>query len=271
MNNSTALQIFKNEEFGQIRTIMKDGEMWFVGKDVADILGYSNSRKALIDHVDLNDKNIVTLSDGIRGNPNKTIINKSGVYSLVLSSKLPKAKEFKHWVTSEVLPKIEKHGEYTLEDIYSNFNIPRTYPDALRLAAKCLEENEQLKAEKQIMLPKAKAYQMLIDSKNNQFMNTFAKAMNWGRNRLYKVLREKKIFTESAPIPYQKYIREGYFVVKYTYKNGASYPFTMITPKGMDYIVRKIQEWGIYDELMGGDIENAMFGYFVGNNVLLRQ
>jgi len=109
------LQIFDNPEFGKIRGLMLDGDPWFVGKDVATALGYSNPRDALARHVDSEDKNTVAFHDGIQGNPNMTIINESGLYSLILSSKLPTAKRFKHWVTSEVLPAIRKTGRYEME------------------------------------------------------------------------------------------------------------------------------------------------------------
>lgn len=114
-NESKELQIFNNPEFGEVRTTVIDGEPWFVGADVATALGYTNSRKALGDHVDDEDKNTVTIRDGIQGNPNKTIINESGLYSLVLSSKLPTAKKFKRWVTSDVLPTIRKTGGYSMK------------------------------------------------------------------------------------------------------------------------------------------------------------
>ena len=105
------LQVFSNERLGKIRTMNINGQPYFVGKDIAEALGYSNTRDALARHVDDEDKNTVVIPDGI-GNPNKTVINESGLYSLILSSKLPKAKEFKHWVTSEVLPSIRKTGGY---------------------------------------------------------------------------------------------------------------------------------------------------------------
>lgn len=108
------LQIYKNDQFGEIRTITIDNEPWFVGKNVADALGYENTRDALSRHVDPDDKNTVVIHDGIQGNPNKTIINESGLYSLILSSKLEKAKQFKRWVTSEVLPSIRKTGTYSV-------------------------------------------------------------------------------------------------------------------------------------------------------------
>ena len=106
------LQIFNSEEFGEIRTVTVDDEPWFVGKDVAEALGYSNTRDALSTHVADEDKNTVVISDGKRGNPNQTVINESGLYALIFGSKLKSAKRFKHWVTSEVLPTIRKTGGY---------------------------------------------------------------------------------------------------------------------------------------------------------------
>ena len=107
------LEIFKNREFGEIRTVVIDGEPWFVGKDVAEALGYSNTRDALATHVMDEDENTVVISDGKRrGNPNQVIINESGLYALIFGSKLDSAKRFKHWVTSEVLPQIRRTGTY---------------------------------------------------------------------------------------------------------------------------------------------------------------
>lgn len=105
------LQSFDNDIFGSIRVVLIDDEPWFVGKDVADILGYRNSRKAIIDHVDEEDKE-VTKCDTPGGTQKLTVINESGLYSLILSSKMPSAKDFKHWVTSDVLPQIRKTGQY---------------------------------------------------------------------------------------------------------------------------------------------------------------
>ena len=107
------LEIFRNREFGEIRTVTVDGEPWFVGKDIAEALGYSNTRDALATHVMDEDKNTVVISDGKkRGNPNQIIINESGLYALIFGSKLESAKRFKHWVTSEVLPQIRTTGTY---------------------------------------------------------------------------------------------------------------------------------------------------------------
>ena len=118
------LQIFNNEEFGQVRTLIINNEPWFVGKDVAEILNYTNPRKAISDHIDEEDKR-VTKCDTLGGVQNLTIINESGLYSLILSSKLPNAKRFKHWVTSEVLPSIRKTGGYVNDDeLFVNTYLP---------------------------------------------------------------------------------------------------------------------------------------------------
>ncbi len=106
------LEIFKNREFGEIRTVTIDGDPWFVGKDVAEILGYERPTKAVSDRVDIEDRDEVPIQDSIGRMQNTPIINESGLYSLILSSKMPTAKRFKRWVTSEVLPQIRKTGSY---------------------------------------------------------------------------------------------------------------------------------------------------------------
>lgn len=111
MENENKIQVFEKEEFGKVRTLMRDGEPWAVGKDVAEALGYKNPQEAVRMHVDPEDKGVSkTLTP--RGEQDITLINESGLYSLILSSKLPKAKEFKRWITSEVLPALRKTGSY---------------------------------------------------------------------------------------------------------------------------------------------------------------
>lgn len=107
------IMTYTNENFENVRSLLINGEPWFVGKDITDNLGYQNGRDAIATHVDEEDKNTVVLSDGNKGNPNKIIINESGLYALIFGSKLDSAKRFKHWVTSEVLPSIRKTGSYT--------------------------------------------------------------------------------------------------------------------------------------------------------------
>lgn len=119
------LTLFQNPEFGTIRSLTIDGEPWFVGKDVAKALGYSNGRDALYKDVDNEDKNTVAICDGIQGNPNMTVINESGVYSLIFGSKLEFARRFKHWVTSEVLPAIRKTGSYSMNEKYDRMELAR--------------------------------------------------------------------------------------------------------------------------------------------------
>ncbi|EGT4145650.1 Bro-N domain-containing protein [Clostridioides difficile] len=136
------VEVFKNEQFGEIRVLEKGGEPWFVGKDVAEMLGYSNSRDALKKHIDEEDKGVAKC-DTLRGRQILTIINESGLYSLILSSKLAEAKKFKRWVTNEVLPTIRRHGAYLtddkIEEILSN-------PDTIiKLATELKEKREKIK------------------------------------------------------------------------------------------------------------------------------
>lgn len=139
----TDLQIFNSPEFGAIRTIEKDGEPWFVGKDVAAALGYEKPTDAVRKHVDVEDRGISKMETP-SGAQETTIINESGLYSLVLSSKLPTAKKFKRWVTSEVIPSIRKHGAYmtpeTLEAAILN-------PDTMiKLCTALKDEQDKRKA-----------------------------------------------------------------------------------------------------------------------------
>ena len=165
------LKVFENPTFGQVRTIEIDNEPWFVGKDGAEALGYSNTRDALDRHVEKEDKNTVVNPDGNRGNPNMTIINESGLYCLILSSKLPGAKEFKHWITHDVIPSIRKTGAYmtqeTLEAAILN-------PDYLLQVVTALKEetdkrkalevvNATLTVDKAILQPKADYFDELVE------------------------------------------------------------------------------------------------------------
>lgn len=109
------IKIFENQDFGAIRTVEVDGEPYFVGKDVAEVLGYSKARNAIATHVDSEDKKDAPIQGDLGGTQTMTIINESGLYSLILSSKLPNVKKFKRWVTSEVLPSIRKTGMYSID------------------------------------------------------------------------------------------------------------------------------------------------------------
>ena len=112
VNQMNDLQIFRSKEFGQVRTVVLDGEPWFVGKDVAEALGYEKSRNAIAAHVDREDKKVAPIQGSLGGKQEMIIINESGLYSLIFSSRLPSARKFKHWVTSEILPTLRKTGAY---------------------------------------------------------------------------------------------------------------------------------------------------------------
>ena len=119
------IKIFENKEFGKIRTLVKDGEPWFVGKDAAKILGYAKPRNAIAAHVDYEDKKDALIQGDLGGTQKMIVINESGIYSLIMSSKLPKAKEFKRWVTSEILPTIRRTGGYVAnEDMFIENYLP---------------------------------------------------------------------------------------------------------------------------------------------------
>lgn len=142
------LKSFISQKFGLLRVVVLNDELWFVGKDVAKALGYKNTRKALDDHVDEEDKNTVTIRDGNRGNPNMVAINESGLYSLVLSSKLESAKEFKRWVTSEVIPSVRKYGVYATAETAEQFmNDPDFMIRTFTLLKKEREEKQKIQEE----------------------------------------------------------------------------------------------------------------------------
>lgn len=186
------LKIFENEEFGSLRTMEIDGKIYFVAKDVAGILGYSNPRKAISDHVDEEDKG-VTKCDTLGGNQNLTIINESGLYSLVLYSKMPNAKKFKHWITADVLPSIRQYGAYLTPDTLEKAILN---PDFIIQLATSLkeyqEENKNLKRENQTMLPKAEFYDELCDRNLLTNFRDTAKELKVKEKEFIKWLEENK-------------------------------------------------------------------------------
>lgn len=195
------IRIFKSEEFGEIRTVEIGGEPWFVGKDVAETLGYERPTKAVSDHVDDEDRDEVPIQDPIRRMQNTAIINESGLYSLILSSKLPSAKAFKRWVTSEVLPSIRKHGGYI--NGQAEMSPEELMAKALQVAQKTLEErearigvlaaeNSALTVEKQILKPKADYFDELVDRNLLTNFRETAKQLSIKQNDFVKFLLEKK-------------------------------------------------------------------------------
>ena len=245
------IQLF-NFENQNVRTMTIDSEPYFVGKDVATILGYSNSRKALIDHVDDEDKkDDVTIRDAIGRNQATVVINESGLYSLIMSSKLPSAKKFKHWVTSEVLPAIRQHGAYLTDqkalDITTNKD---GLAELLKQAADQLEQKDiQIKR----LEPKALFADTVSASKDTILIGELAKILkgkgiNIGQNRLFDWMRDNGYLVRRRGsdhnVPTQKAMELGLFQIKETVINhpdgNPSIKKTpKVTGKGQQYFVDK--------------------------------
>jgi prophage antirepressor-like protein len=214
-DSMSELQIFQNAEFGSVRSITVNGEPYFVGKDVAEILGYSNTRKAILDHVDEEDKG-VTKCDTPGGSQELAVINESGLYSLILSSKLPGAKRFKRWVTSEVLPAIRKHGVFAMDDIVNNTDALIEALQAFkaeRLQRMALEsENAVQRQQLSEMKPKASYYDVVLNSPDLVSITEIAKDYGWSAQRMNEYLHEQGIqFRQGGRIwiLYQKYAQKG--------------------------------------------------------------
>lgn len=213
------LEIFENSEFGEIRTVEINNEPWFVGRDVATVLGYSNPRDALSKHVDNDDKGVAKC-DTLGGSQDLTIINESGLYSLILSSKLPNAKAFKRWVTSEVLPAIRKHGLYAIDDILENPDIAIQALTKLkeeRAARKLLELDNQVKSQQIAELqPKATYYDLILQCKDLLSVTEIAKDYGMSAKGLNAMLHELGVQYNQSGVwfLYAKYQHEGYTQTK---------------------------------------------------------
>ena len=239
------LKVFDSPEFGQVRTIVINSEPWFVGKDVAVALGYKNTSDAISKHVDDEDKGVAKC-DTLGGMQDLSIINESGVYSLVFGSKLPNAKKFKHWVTSEVLPSIRKHGMYAVDELIAN---PELAIRAFTALKEEREKNKALQEDNERMKPKAEFFDAVTDSKDAIDMGQVAKVLNYpriGRNKLFEILRDNGILQQNNQ-PYQKYIDCGYFRVieqKYEARPGEIRINikTLVFQKGIDYIKKLLDK-----------------------------
>lgn len=217
------LKIFTNEEFGEVRTVEIGNEAWFVGKDIAGILGYANPNEAILEHVDGEDKlNSKTLPSfeidlGQRGG---WLINESGLYSLILSSKLPNAKKFKHWVTSEVLPSIRRHGMYAMEELLENPDLAINAFMALkeeRAKRKELELDNRVKDQQIAELqPKASYYDLILQCKDLLSVTEIVKDYGMSAKKLNKILHNLGVqFCQSGVwFLYAKYQDCGYTQTK---------------------------------------------------------
>lgn len=253
------LQIFTSEEFGEIRAVDKNGEPWFVGKDVAEALGYADTRKALSAHVDEDDRANCPVTDGLGREQQTTIINESGVYSLVFGSKLPRAKEFKRWVTSEVLPAIRKHGGYLtpdkIEEVLND-------PDTIIKLATAIKEERAARMQAELKLEEAKPKVLFADavsaSKTSILIGDMAKLLKqngheMGQKRLFKWLREKGYLIKRPGADYnsptQWAMEKGLFEIKETTVSHADghvliTKTTKVTGRGQVYFVNLFAKKG---------------------------
>lgn len=237
------LQLFNNPEFGAVRAVEVDGEPWFVGKDVAQALGYNDTDQALRKHVDDEDK-LTRRFDGSGQGRSMTTINESGLYSLVLSSKLPGAKKFKRWVTAEVLPTIRKTGGYQL---------PKDYPSALRALADATEKLLVVEAENEANRPKVLFADAVSTAKTSILVGELAKLLKQngvdiGQNRLFGWLRENGFLIRrngtDFNMPTQKSMDLGLFEIKETVVSHADGHTSVnktpkVTGKGQQYFVQR--------------------------------
>lgn len=258
MNNE--LQLFDFEK-NQIRVLKINNEPWFVGKDLANVLGYSNTRKALIDHVEDEDKKDgVTIRDSMGRSQLAVVINESGMYSLILSSKLPSAKKFKRWVTSEVLPAIREDGAYITDN-----KAMQLMSDPQELGNFLLTIGNRVKAleaeKKELKDTNAKQAAKIARDADDV---VFAKAIRYshhaipvgelaeiltqngfviGRNQLFQLLREEKYlssFNHSWNVPMTQMVKRGLFRITHNLtRDGRGYSQTWVTPKGQKHIINK--------------------------------
>lgn len=253
------LQIYKNVEFGSVRTTTIGGQPYFVGKDVTDILGYQNGSRDINRHVDEEDRQKAMFFDGTQ-DKETIIINESGLYSLILSSKMPNAKKFKRWVTNEVLPAIRKHGIYATDDLIAN-------PDLAIAAFTALKEererNKTLTAavavqQQQIaeMKPKATYYDVVLKCKDAVNISVIAKDYGWSGIRMNEYLHDKGIqFKQSDTwLLYQKHADKGYTRTNtHVYEDSNGFEHTKVhtkwTQKGRLFIYEQLKADGIYPQI----------------------
>ncbi|MDG8248068.1 BRO family protein [Streptococcus pneumoniae] len=231
----SSLITFENMEFGKLTVMEKDGEFFFIGKEVAEKLGYSNTRDALVRHVDIDDKADVVFHDG-RQRRSMVSINESGLYSLILSSKLPQAKEFKKWITTEVLPSIRKNGGYLKNQ--ENMSNEEILANAVLLANHLIAEKEKIIED---LEPKAKYFDELV---NNNLLTNFrntAKELHIPQKVFIQFLIDQNLIyrdKKSRLLPYAKN-NNGYFEVKEWCKEGSEAVGiqTFVTQKGRHYLL----------------------------------
>lgn len=253
------LQVFQNAEFGSVRTATIDGEPYFVGKDVATILGYSNPRDAISKHVDDEDKGVAKC-DTLGGRQEILFINESGLYSLILRSQLPAAKKFKRWVTSEVLPAIRRHGMYATEELIANPDLAIAAFQALKAEREkriALEEAVAVQAQQIAELkPKASYYDVVLKCKDAVNISVIAKDYGWSAQRMNEYLHQKGVQYKQADIwlLYQKHAGCGYTKTNtHVYEDTCGREHTKVhtkwTQKGRLFIYGLLKADGVYPQI----------------------
>lgn len=249
MENKSEIMLFKHEEFGEVRTLVIDGEPWFVGKDVTEILGYKDSVNALKSHVDAEDKKGWQITTPSRGVQQATIINESGLYSLTLSSKLPSAKKFKRWVTSKILPSLRKYGAYfTPEALYQSLCKPENLIEILHALADEQKRNTDLSVENAQLSVKARYYDEILNSKNNVPVTQIAKDYGMSAIAFNKMLHEYGIQypIRNSWVLYAEYANNGYTQSKtYKYAENKASMHTCWTQKGRLFLYEFLRERGV--------------------------
>ena len=250
-----AMKIWESQEFGVLRVIEQDGEPWMVGKDVAQALGYSNPRKALADHVDKEDKlqgDGVTIRDSIGREQTATLINESGLYSLVLSSKLPGAKRFRRWVTGEVLPSIRKHGAYmTQETLQQALLNPDTMIQLCQQLKYEQERNARLKASNERLEPAARYAHDCLLADGGRLASSIAQEYGMSAIKFNKLLHRLGIQYKQGGqwLLYAKYTGKGYTETRVNlipHNDGFTHqhPETLWTAKGRAFLYKKLIDVG---------------------------
>lgn len=233
------IQIFNHPSFGDIRTVSIENEPWFVGKDVAVVLGYRIAHKAIYDHVDIEDKRVFQIGTP-SGEQNMIVINESGLYSLILSSKLPNAKEFKRWVTSEVLPSIRKHGGYIAgqQDLSPEELMARALVVAQNTLAERDRRISELTVSNQIMQPKADYFDELVERNTLTNFRETAKELGVPPKKFVDFLLDHKYIYRDKKGKIQPFEAKnnGLFEVKESFntKTQWSGTQTLVTPKGRE-------------------------------------
>lgn len=249
MENKSEIMLFKHEEFGEVRTLVIDGEPWFVGKDVTEILGYKDSVNALKSHVDAEDKKGWQITTPSRGVQQATIINESGLYSLTLSSKLPSAKKFKRWVTSKILPSLRKYGAYfTPEALYQSLCKPENLIEILHALADEQKRNTDLSVENAQLSVKARYYDEILNSKNNVPVTQIAKDYGMSAIAFNKMLHEYGIQypIRNSWVLYAEYANLGYTQSKtYKYAENKASMHTCWTQRGRLFLYEFLRERGV--------------------------